>query len=1537
MHIIAQLRRTHADLLKKLDSQRNSKDKRQLVEPVSDFLKLIEQSSSGIQDDDERGYLLSIITFWSSFIYENTQKYPSINLRPFEEISETSIGTDSAQPHLGQASDLETQIEIVEIDVDSLASTDGDRLEESLRQELEQVRQHLEKQEWREAEARARQIEALGKGNVKEIARDLLAQAQTQLSTQLEAALAAGDAARAGNNDDVAQRHYREALELDPSNSHARLALQELAGLVRQRISKEHQKGLRTALAERRDIRRLEEAVYDAEALDEEGRLPVELVPLLKEARQYYNEARVVHGEVTTAMRFGDLAAMAQAVAQIQNLVVTGVRTVYDATTNSDRSSAKLLHEAQVLLQQASEETSRYEILLAEKYKTARPRYVHQRLTKALQLPLYEEAKRTLEEKIAEVQQYIQAQERAESLQAQASQETNPVRRLELLLQASQIFKGVTGLEEQLAQARPAAVSVIQAGMQEALQRAELFTRLQEYGKARAASMEAEAQAARWTAPQTPKEIADLLNEARASRQRIDMQENSWREYVSLAADIRQKVADQNQRAAGLQLLKWVSETERFKEFPDLRVLISEIDQYKAAGDQLGDAHTARDKEDWNRVFEITDKVLKTGAAGKLADRFRELQNDAVTELNIRRAQDLLEIDEIPEANNILSALLRRAQERGAERESLLRTRLNAEIDRIRQAIEANKPMQELYDSACDLVDFRDSFIFKAYTSPSFALRQSGSGAEQEAPRPEMWALVKQLKNAQQGAEPSPEQLSEHLNKVLLIELSRKNIDKRVKALQLFRYVGGMIHAPQESWPPYSLSLRTAEARRAARLMSESLRTDILKPLLEIYKNYQGKEIELKDEDLHLLADEAAILRETFLLDIQHERVAGRWAEVEWGKRLAYREEKVSNWDSALRIWRELDDRHPDVRVIKQGLSNARIRSTIGRAEQLARADRKEQALELLKSLQVEPEMRNSWELYLAIAQNFLGLGEFEAALANLNQAQYVMDGIDEERQGGRSQLDEARRQVESQRVVSTCSTMARNRMSLGYPADAIRILKEGINDSKVVDPAPLLDLRDEIFLQASEKLLQKAKEEQNKAGDEGKIQAITALIDLQTLEELTGQPDGKRRSVAELDRLRADLIPMAEALLQGVNDFDPIYLPLEEAIHRAASLATRLETFSNVVLFLDVQMGDVRKKLVNRHRDIASKLEDLRMLEKLLRESSDPDLWESAILTGDFHIFEQYRVRIHNLELHPMQEVWTFERRLSETLDIYHSLLGVIEEVRQKFIIEEDFSSVIDTILASQVPVSFHKNGETWQVISTSEFRDIRQLLEFRLHLPDVYGGPDHVGWESVLNAAKQRQHELELWSEWERECARRMDAASRAVNVAEAHSADVPTRIKKQDWDKVLEATRSAISILAYQQDQTFPGVSDREQQTNAGLTVGARDKDNLPVPVRSKAAKSIEEEGQRRKKTADLWVRTAQVKIEGLQAVLDQRGFPSAEELKDATQRGDWEHLENLLMRAREAGITNESERMRIETYARVLDQKRKEAQKKRFKFW
>jgi len=1393
-----------------------------------------------------------------------------------------------------------------------------------LRRQLDQARQYFENKQLREAVALAAQVENRSQdAALKETAGHLLSQARRRLTAAVKKALADGDAARNAGQTEVARNHYQAARELDPDNKDVKRALLELEGALVAQLSDAKANALRAGLRERKNITRLGEAVYEAEALLGEDKLNAELAVLLPEARKFYDETRKMHGDMSTAMRFGDLVARSGAVLYIREQVSTGQKIIYDVATNTEKPAYDVLQEANKLLEDASADTAQYEFELANKQLPAHPKYAKQRLEKALEQPFEEHYKRKLQEKLAEVEALIQLQDKTSEL---LPQENGAVEILRLTLEIYNTFPLSPGHEVQVMQARQMALASLEARINDLCQQAELSLRMGEYHNARKKTAEADKLAATWPEEQKPDDLNALLGAVKELRQRIDVTENEWNEYNKLAKAIREQVLDPSQRAAAVDLFREVSADKRFKGFPDLKILTSEIDNYKGVGEQLTDAQSARAEGDWARVYEIADKVIKSGKAGQLADKFSELHEEASIEIAISRARSLLEDEDIPEANNVISAVLNK--ERGTPREAVLRQRLNTELKKIAQAIADSAPMQMLFDRASDLVGLRDSLLFKVYANPTSALRQARINERGEVSNQEMRDQINRLKKDPNGPDPIAMDLSERAGEVLKAELIQKGFAERLEAVQLFRYVGENAQERKPDWPEFHLSLRTAEARRAERLVSDSLRSDILESLRRAFASRDG--VEFDDNTLRNLAERARGLREVGILDTDNDKMAGQWLEIEWGKRQAQASEDRNDWSEAVRIWKRLLDLYGTPEV-QNGWRSARIQQAIERSRDLVYNHHQgEEALTVLREVQDEPGIGSAWELHLAVADTYAVLGNFDSAFGCLAEAEQFS-----KEKGVQTAVREKRKELEREKVIQQAVANAESKKDKN-PQQALSILQDALGSPLAKDSRRLRELRDQIFSNASESLLETAKAEQGTGGDEAKIKA---LVDLHGLEELISLPTNRRRSTGELGRLRSKLASAAEAAIRSAQDFEPVSLSLEKAIIQAGELSSRLQTFEAIEPLFSAELEMVKERLDKRRSEIARKLKNLQDLKQKLEEALRANLWEESLQTGDFQVLDKYMLQFNKLDLGEMQEVRAFEKKLAEWKEIRGFLDREIREIKAKFEKDEAFEDVRDRIRRWAGMPGLRANGQPWQAIQQRDYEEIRRLMSDQLHIRDLYGD-ELTGWDALEEAATFRQKELELWQAWDKRGMLVMDDMYQAVKVilhytpvltptselmtivpedfedlgiAESRSeAEVPPiRLKHRDWAKLTAMAQAAIDVLV----------------------VGPKDGE-IAALIHSRKAKTLQAEGKRRLNIAEIWLREAQKQVAVLDEILEKKGFPSAQEFNDAVAQQDWDRLESLLARARAAGTLNLQEQKQVNVFSRVLEDARKSKKKRRF---
>lgn len=170
---------------------------------------------------------------------------------------------------------------------------------------------------------------------------------------------------------------------------------------------------LRLGLKERKNIRRLGNAVYQAEALYAEGKLPNDLNNLLRVAREMYDQIRQQHGDLLTRMRFHDLLTCKEARDELSERLAIGERYFYDSTSNDYIPMENICAQASKLHEVASEQAFEPLISKINDNLSSNPFYVSQLIREGLELPFHDIHKRVLEQKMFEVELHIHSQEKS--------------------------------------------------------------------------------------------------------------------------------------------------------------------------------------------------------------------------------------------------------------------------------------------------------------------------------------------------------------------------------------------------------------------------------------------------------------------------------------------------------------------------------------------------------------------------------------------------------------------------------------------------------------------------------------------------------------------------------------------------------------------------------------------------------------------------------------------------------------------------------------------------------------------------------------------------------------------------------------------------------------------------------------------------------------------------------------------------------------------------------------------------------------------
>ncbi|MEI7987723.1 MAG: hypothetical protein WCI88_01685 [Chloroflexota bacterium] len=1312
----------------------------------------------------------------------------------------------------------------------------------SLMRALSEARQHLNSGKLREVVALSNVIlaQAGGEPSLTESAKDILDQATRQLNEKLTKSLIAGDKARSENKEDKARQHYNHVLELDPENDHARRALLELDRRLETTLSDAELAKLRGGLKERKHLSRLGEAVYSAEARDAEGTLPPDLVELLVSGRKVYDDLRVAHGEETTMMRFGNLEARKEARDKIRARVAAREEEFYDATTNVIKPAYEITKEADKLFEERSEETCQYEIDRINAILPGFPRGAQKRLKGALDKPFFEQHKRILEAKLVEVEKLITYQESAETYQEQAHQETDVYKILELVLKAYDTFPYIPGLSEQVERSRRTALETLTAEVKRRYEQADMdfksahFSSGEKkyalYQKARDEIALTANLLAKWPEENKPAELLTLVKEADQTLEKIKAEELLSHEFEGQVDLILKQVSDNATRASGVTLFNSVRANPRFAGFSsDLSELNGLMDQYRDIREQIEEAKDARKSIDWKRTYKVAKDIYDSGKAGQWLDEVEALYKEAEVELSIQDAQQYLEVDEIREANRILSKLLLTDTPDPQTRERLEK-RLSNELTKIKKAIENNEIMQTVYDQAQGLVN----------------------------------SLVD---------------------------------EQRIMALRLFRYIGGDLSEPRrDGWPEYHLSLRTAEARRSARDLSKKLREGFFRPLEKAYK--QRDSILLERDELANLAEKARYLRESNLLENEEERVVVRWAEMNWEM---YRvKEKIENgaWEDAEQILKELNIHYPRQPEIENKLREARIQRLISKAQSLLAGGDTENVISLLSSDQVEDDLRNTPEISLALAQAFASRRDYVQAFDLLAQT-----GIRYPK--ALKSIEQKRCEIQALQAWNINSEESwdldnkdSETWSINGPMDALGALKTALKEGAFENRENLLNLQKNYFDQASKHLLDIARTKQNAGTTEEKADAVIAILDLRRLEDIVEKPEAELMSSQRILVLKESFEDVAIKLVDSFNDLSEQYdLSLSITLSQTKQLHSRMEGLLNAARSYKINLNlDLQQSI----RDVIIMRDKLTEVEIYLKQASDVKIWNKALQNGDFDQLNQLLKNVQRMDLDNILEIRHFKVKIEEWKEVHDDLTQHIISIK-KLYKDGDFQQVLEKLGGVRNLQDQRKDGKPWRQVIENEdrhdFQHIRQIMEPRLSLADIYEDKSLVGWEEVENLANDHLKDQTAWNNWNENCIRLLTALSEAGNQADSLSKDSPLIIILNAWSFMKQQVETAINLL-----QTPPC---RE--------------DGLPAGITSKQNKAWNDERIRRLKSVHESLGFVDTQIAQIQLEINRLGdYPTPKDFGDATTQKDWDRLRGLIDRARRIGSIDSKDNQRVEKY-------------------
>lgn len=1306
-------------------------------------------------------------------------------------------------------------------------------------------------------------------------------QIRTRINSLILDAHKRGSSYQAEGKIDDARREYALIFMLDKDDDTARSVLDRID---REDILRRAESGgnalLRQSLAERRNIEKLDAAVREAELLQLEGRLPVELISAAAEARQAFDALRRGQGEMTTMARLGDLGARKKAYQDlIKQHIDGGIGTVYDAGRNQFVPIAQAVEEARIYYQDKSDDAASHEMVIIDRAEQlGHPAGALALLREAMATRPPDEGEKGeqyirgftsdtvakwFKPREQELEQLVRSFHQAEAKDAEAAKMADPLKRLSLLREAQALYPRLSLLNEKIAQERVAASNDLAVTIREYHNLAREFIAdgfrvrpddapqdswYKPFDDARSAIGEADRALARWVDGERPPELVVLATAGGILRGEIQEARTTRREFDRREARIRKEMLDPDRRHAARQLFddteKLIADKPEYAPLQsELRRLSIFVSQHKDISDQLSDARQHKEKDEWEEVARVARQIIESGQAGSATGEVNALLAQAERELNITAIQEAVEERRFADAEKKIASLLVTAGEDQPE----IQRRLEHEITTIKAAKE-NTTMAEIYEIA-----------------------------------------------NKQAAQPL--------------------LTARLDALRRFRHVAGE-GGGDEGWPPFAPSFQTTDAARRATELRKELRDEYLRDISDTAQKVR-EGVALDDKKAAAVADTAHLLREAALFDTHAERSAADELVLYQGRADARDHEQHGRWLKAVQIWERLD--RVFEREVADDLRRARIRKITVEVDELIHTGKSDQALEALRDPEINETIGDTWELRLLEADAHAGSGDYGAAadVARRVAARFAT-GSDEV--AIKQAVDDKLRWIQREQSIVRALNKANDQRSNRRYKDAVATLYNAAQDTLVADSHRLRDLRETITREATDYLIGEAEQLQGKNSQEGKTQAIICLAELDEIEKLANVAEEQRQADKRLRPLKNDLPPSVAGTLNEAYSFKPTADALDRSIERAVDLSSRLQSFRRISTVLNVDLGSLRQELEEEGPRMGATVDKLQQLRELLNEVDDTQpnagsartIWDNAVVSGNFAPLEIFRGRIIGTGLTESLDAQAFLQRLEEWTvirahvmerigDIFYSFTngasyqGIDGHTEEKV---EDFSGVLRHLRAlRQMPPLRPDRRAPWQQLDQAGYDRILGQMGPLLDISHIASGDRLQGWAQVEQAAETRLEEVNAWVGWEQAFTRLVNQAG--VQVQGALDSEKLTGVTRMEQRAAWEAAESALSEALAMLD-----------------TPVTRD-DGTPIAVQTRWAELITERAAEARQNTSDWLARAQGKLAGSANL----SFPLATDFS-AASRTSYEALATLLTRAREIGTSNDAEKKLLDHYQTVL---------------
>ena len=518
--------------------------------------------------------------------------------------------------------------------------------------------------------------------DIRQRAQQVANEAQVKREAQIKALLELAKKAFDDKAWDVAEKYYRQALELDGEDQRALEGLNALLGSKSEAEQKEHLEEIKINLQAFNKIDVLANAVREAEQLIARKKADDELVQLYQAGKDRWDELREKQGQTTTKARVGNLESRAEAVHEYEQYIIHNQMTVWDATLNTFIPTDEALKEARKNWEDFSHQETQKRLNEVDRNLPHNLDWARQRLVDAVNQQYYdfedtekknplgfsffEQDRADLQARLAEIDRLIKNRDQAEVLRERA-RSSSPEEGLTLLMEARNLWEHLEGIDKRIDEQRELVAGLLADRMESKIREAQALLEEENYKAADKALSDALRFAAQFSGIPLPiiKKAVDKVNKL---QQELEQKQKNSVEFAKTESGILDLLKNADMRKAAFDLFDKVNKRGQFKG-PRWEALKFKIAMERDAGEAWEVLNSLKDIEspNWANIIIKCKEFKEKFKGGTYYNKADELQRQAGIELKIIEARQYLRDVDVRKAKDALDFIVNADPNRKSE------------------------------------------------------------------------------------------------------------------------------------------------------------------------------------------------------------------------------------------------------------------------------------------------------------------------------------------------------------------------------------------------------------------------------------------------------------------------------------------------------------------------------------------------------------------------------------------------------------------------------------------------------------------------------------------------------------------------------------------------------------------------------------------------------------------------------------------------------------------------------------------------------